>query len=351
MAANNTLGFQKLLALAKAPSWRSRGLEAAAKITNLTIEIPKQSSFTEELINAFMELGPKESKHPGRGSAVAWLAHLDMIKFVIASDLDTAMIMEDDVDWDVAIKEQMPLISDAVRNFSRVDPSDPAPYGRSWDVLWLGHCGEVTENNTLRLEFNDTTLGRPAPWEFYAGWSKFAITNVKESHRVVQMAKLPVCSFGYALNRENAQKVLTWAGRGADEAFDVVLSVGCREGHLKCITINPEIMHHYNPADAHGYVSQVQAGDGKGSESKEADFFESVKGQTANIFKQIGLPPSLNILRSWWSRMFSVSTETIVFYEQPPRRQSAELETVGTCSKATKYQFCKHMFLLNGGIE
>ena len=88
-----------------------------------------------------MGLGSPERPHPNKGSALAWLAHLDMIKYFIASDLDTAMIMEDDVDRDVAIKAQMPLISDAVRNFSRVDPSDPAPYGRSWDVLWLGHCG------------------------------------------------------------------------------------------------------------------------------------------------------------------------------------------------------------------
>ena len=98
------------------------------------------------------------------------------------------------------------------------------------------------------------------------------------------MAIRPVCSFGYALNRENAQKVLTWAGRGADEAFDVVLCVNCQGGHLNCITINPEIMHHYQPADAHGYVSQVQAGDGKGDDSEEADF-ESVEGQTVNIVR------------------------------------------------------------------
>ena len=98
------------------------------------------------------------------------------------------------------------------------------------------------------------------------------------------MAILPVSSFGYALNRENAQKVLTWAGWGADEAFDVVLSVGCREGHLNCITINPEIMPHYLPADAHGYVSQVQAGDGKGNESMEADF-QKANGQTANVVR------------------------------------------------------------------
>ena len=287
MAANDTLGFQKILALSKGPSWRSRGLEAAAKITNLTIEIPLQSSFTEEFVNAFMEIGPPESKHPGRGSALAWLAHLDLIKFFIASDLDTAMIMEDDVDWDTAIKEQMSLFSDAVRNFSQVDTNDPAPYGRSWDILWPGHCGELTRDSTVRLEFNDTTLGRPKPLDSYVGFSEFAINNakganIKTGYRAVQMAVFPVCSFAYALNRENAQKVLTWAGRGQDEAFDVVLNRGCRERHLNCITVNPELMHHYIPPDGYGYISSVKAGDGKGGGSEEGDF-ESVKGQTANI--------------------------------------------------------------------
>ena len=178
--------------------------------------------------------------------------------------------------------QRCPLISDAVRNFSRVDPNDTAPYGRSWDVLWLGHWGEITETGTVRFEFNDTTLGRPAPWDRYVGWSKFKIGNVKEGHRLTQMARLPVCSFGYALNRENAQKVLTWAGRSAYEAFDVVLSLGRREGHLQCITINPEIMHHYNPAVPNGYVSHVGALDGKGNESKEKDI-EKLKGNTVNI--------------------------------------------------------------------
>ena len=161
------------------------------------IEISIQSSFTDEFVSAFMDLGPQASKRPNRGSALAWLAHLDMIKYFISSNLDTAMIMEDDVDWDVAIREQMPLISDAVRTFSQVDLSDSAPYGRSWDGLWFGPCGEITENDTGRLEFTNTTLGRPAPWEFYTGWSKFNISNVKEGHRAIQMAILPVCSFGY----------------------------------------------------------------------------------------------------------------------------------------------------------
>jgi hypothetical protein len=37
------------------------------------------------------------------GSAVSWLAHLEMFKFVVARDLDTTLIVENDVDRDVAI--------------------------------------------------------------------------------------------------------------------------------------------------------------------------------------------------------------------------------------------------------
>ena len=232
-----------------------------------------------------MEIGPPESVHPGRGSALAWLAHLDLIKLSIASRLDTAMITEDDVDWDVSIKEQMSLLSDAVRNFSQVDPNEPAPCGRSWDILWPG--GELTRDSDVRLEFNNTTPGRPKPLDEYNGFSEFAVNNakganIKPGHRAVQVAVFPVCSFAYALNLVNAQKVLTWAGRGQDETFDVVLNRGCRERHLKCITVNPELMHHYIPPDGYGYVSPIKAGDGQGEGSKEGDF-ESVKGQTANI--------------------------------------------------------------------
>ena len=40
-AANTTLGFQKIFALSTAPSWRTRGLQAAAAHTGIEIEIPE----------------------------------------------------------------------------------------------------------------------------------------------------------------------------------------------------------------------------------------------------------------------------------------------------------------------
>ena len=99
----------------RSPSWHTKGLEAVVDITLLTTEIPKHSTLNDELVNASLALGSLKSKPPCRGFALAWLAHLDTTKYFIASDLDTVMIMELDVDWGLAIKSEMALISDTVR--------------------------------------------------------------------------------------------------------------------------------------------------------------------------------------------------------------------------------------------
>lgn len=72
---------------------------------------------------------------------------------MVSADLESALILEDDVDWDTSIKDQARLVSDAVRKFTGADSQDVSPYGYSWDLLWIGHCGEPTHNDTRRLEY------------------------------------------------------------------------------------------------------------------------------------------------------------------------------------------------------
>jgi GR25 family glycosyltransferase involved in LPS biosynthesis len=36
---------------------------------------------------------------------LAWLGHLDLLKFVIQSKWNSALILEDDVDWDVDVRK------------------------------------------------------------------------------------------------------------------------------------------------------------------------------------------------------------------------------------------------------
>lgn len=148
--------FESILALSAGPSWRTRGLAAAARLTGLDITTPPQPKNPDELVEAFRQMGagapptPGEVQVPQRGSAKAWMAHLDLLRYVIGAGLESALVIEDDVDWDVDIRAQMRLVSDAVRAYTGVaegegegDQTTTAPYGEEWDVLWLGHCGAL----------------------------------------------------------------------------------------------------------------------------------------------------------------------------------------------------------------
>ncbi|KAI1767302.1 glycosyltransferase family 25 protein [Hypoxylon sp. FL1150] len=276
--------FQKLLALSNRPSWRTRGLKAAASLSGLEFTIPTQGQVSDEHVKAFQSIGSdRGAKLPAFGSAKAWLAHLDLLKFVIASDLETALIVEDDVDWDVRIKAQMSLVSDNVRAYTSVDEDDSAPFGTNWDVLWLGHCGSlIVDGMPPPRVFEDESRCKT---DLYSGWSKqFLRDNLDEGHRQVQASFLTVCTFGYGVTKRGARKIVNLLSKGADEAFDVALSGYCKEEKLKCLVVNPQLFNHYEPPADSGYLSGVHVGDGKGETSDEAGFEDS-KGTTGNIVK------------------------------------------------------------------
>jgi hypothetical protein len=257
-------------------------LLAAANATNLDIEIPPQPFIPPEMIEAFGKIGgPEVNGHPKAGSAHAWLAHLDLLRYVVSSSLDTVLILEDDVDWDINVKNQMALISDNVRLFRNVSSEDESPYGRSWDLLWLGHCGEHTDENTKRVEYPDPTV---PPVDQYTGWSKKWLASLAPGNRAIQNGINPVCTFSYAVTSHGAQRLLDFAGKGENEAYDIRLLDGCKNGHLNCITVQPEIMHHYAPPKNLGYTSLVKQEDGKGK-SEDEEKFEGVMGGTENILE------------------------------------------------------------------
>lgn len=233
---------------------------------------------TEELIAAFQNLA--HSEHPLRkGEARTWLHSLDLVKHMVAMDLESALFLEDDVDWDVRIKQQMRLVSDGVRTFT--DAEDASPYGRAWDLLWIGHCGEPTRNDTRRLLYADPSA--PSP-EHYLGWSQKYMEGITPGKRSVQRGLNPICSFGIGLSRRGAAKVLDWAGKGQNEAYDMRLQEGCKSKDLSCLVVNPELMHHYVPPREFGHVSTVADANSEGSNAEEDDF-EHVMGDTPNILQ------------------------------------------------------------------
>jgi hypothetical protein len=210
---------------------------------------------------------------------IAWLAHIDLLKHVVMAGFATALILEDDVDWDVRITTQMQLMSNSVRKLMKVPDTDSTPYGTDWDVIWIGHCGEKADSPEY-LDYRDDS--RVTTEGFHGFSKKMWMDQIPEGHRRLQAAVQPICTFAYAVTAASAQKILQTLGSGKDEAYDVGLQHQCSLGHLRCFTIVPQIMQHYEPAEGIGYISNINEESGFGKSASD-DVLGKAMGMTSNV--------------------------------------------------------------------
>ncbi|MCJ1385904.1 hypothetical protein MMC17_009028 [Xylographa soralifera] len=254
-AGNATLGFQAIVSVSAenrndAHAWRQDGLIKAANRTGLVIHIPRQKDVTFKELKDLRDgkadgdgRTDKDSPHPNEGQALAWLAHINILNNIIESSTTTALIIEDDADWDTAIRSETIPIASAVRSLTNASSSsDIYPYGTDWDVLWLGHCGDIYSTaSPSSIQFSDpTVLPTNALRNVWIGTTYEAFPN---HTRNVHYVGGPMCTFAYAVTLHGAKKLKQWAST-TGEAFDVKMHRGCVDGALNCLTATPEVMHH-----------------------------------------------------------------------------------------------------------
>ena len=214
------------------------------------------------------------------------------------------------MDWDIRLRSvQIPLAASAARQLLPPTRANHplANFGSNhsqywgnhdaWDLLYLGHCGdywdELTEYGprTDRQSFNlsarphaiyrDPTLPPHGDLHPFTQ-SLFHLLDMPEQSRVMHRSKFPLCSFGYAVTRSAAKRLLEdlapakYTKKGA-RAFDVALLHACNKGQhvpsvapkiskprfsktvpqpsptmrdksptpgLRCWTLNSELFHH-----------------------------------------------------------------------------------------------------------
>ncbi|KAF4555142.1 Hypothetical protein D9617_3g022140 [Elsinoe fawcettii] len=260
---NSTLGFGAIAAVSVPTSPRQKELIMAAQITGLQITVPIQPEWKED---DYMAIKAKKGSTISHGSALAWLGHLNALRWFLGTNLTTALILEDDVNWDIHLRTvQAPRVAAATRYLMSDDeerreeelrgPTNGDTYWGptdKWDILYLGHCGENF---------------RPGKWNFRvkrAGFDDHTIPKRKDMHgstrtllnaidlpekvRVVHRSIRPLCTFGFAVTRRAAERLLTEIAPherdGGTVAYDVRLLEGCRDLGLKCWSTNPELFHH-----------------------------------------------------------------------------------------------------------
>ncbi|KYK60566.1 hypothetical protein DCS_01703 [Drechmeria coniospora] len=289
---NSTLGFEKVFVVGL-PSRTDRrdGITLAAALGNLQIEF-KEGVVASEVAGRAIPKN-KEMKYLQGAVLGSWRGHMNAMQEVVRRNLESVLILEDDVDWDIRLKDQL-------RDFARAsnallqplrdsphhyaDPTYPrpssdsspppqdipfedlpatllpttSPYGDDWDVLWIGHCGmhfpfdgnDIPKGRVIHRR-DVTVAPKKSLWVFN---SPFTLKDKYPDHtRAVHHVQEGVCTLGYAVSQSGARKILfEIAQKPPTDAFDILLRFFCEgtEGRAmhNCLTLTPGLFHHYRPA-------------------------------------------------------------------------------------------------------
>lgn len=269
VATNATLGFGGLWAVSGPGSPRRDHLEQAALATGLELTIPTQPTWTDEDVDNFKWPNKSESEVT-TGTVKAWLSHHVVLREFLKSGQETALIFEDDVDWDIRLKTiQVPLAQRAARSLGKSKTIDATlyPWGtpKDWDLLYLGHCGDylnmitkgvgVGHHHPSDLEalrhviYEDPTMLNHTDLHPFTASFLTALT-VPEQNRVFHHSVWPLCTFGYAITRSTAQRLLGELAPPKEDihkhitAYDAAILTACRDKHILCYTLQPELFHH-----------------------------------------------------------------------------------------------------------
>ena len=273
--ANTTLGFERVFVV----SWpgsklKLKAFDRAANVTGFDYKVldgtaeegNEEQAAVEQLLRAARRSRTaKEREEKEKAAAVAaktvWYqhSHLNVAKRIITEDIGSALIVEDNADWDVGLREQLKTFAlgsnlllgpEPQREKGKKNKKEPStPYGHGWDMLWLGHCGNLPvprdqRRFTIR---NDPTVPpgkhRNAPGSV-PDWLK-KHDHDDESTRIVYRAGEGACLYAYALSLKGASKMLYhYEATSANIPVDVALSRLCEfpAFDFKCVGVFPQLM-------------------------------------------------------------------------------------------------------------
>ncbi|KAJ4346631.1 uncharacterized protein N0V89_010562 [Didymosphaeria variabile] len=196
------------------------------------------------------------TNHPGDDPKKPWLgvwrAHADAWRYMIDNDIQSALIMEDDVDWDVNVKEvfglwnwQMKNNNSLAENLGRGKNGETCEYGCDWDHLSMGQC-VYKAHPTDHTHFSYNDPNSPAIGSFAKDNKKEMVETWKYKPedagvRLVTPSYAPLCTMGYAMTQRGARRALYQIGGflAMDSPIDLEFIQHAKDGRLKSYTISP----------------------------------------------------------------------------------------------------------------
>lgn len=216
---------------------------------------------------------------------------------VVEKRMSSVLILEDDMDWDVRIKDQMPDFARGVRTFYNATDNHMthSPYGDGWDVLWVGKCvdkwlPDKTGDREIFVIENDETVPLLQNMDAGDGRDMLAQLGLPEHTRIVHRMEDPICTFGYAVSYQGARKILySLSVGGLAWNFDNALSWWCtdqtRAWSQECIGVTPTLFSHHRVKSSISRNSDNFEDQGVVEEAQTKTIRISVKNNIEKIIK------------------------------------------------------------------
>ncbi|KAI1370446.1 glycosyltransferase family 25 protein [Hypoxylon crocopeplum] len=224
----------------------------------------------------------------------SWRGHINVMRHIVEKGVSSALIMEDDMDWDVHVKAQLAQFAPAAQSLQKDFHKNqsieaPSPYGQDWDMLWLGSCVTTFDEDLPEhlqippeerdsrkiLIHDDPTVPPPG---HILGNGSFSWESYPPQTRIVYVPGDNVCSFAYALSASGAQKALQYMGlEGQNKPFDNHLSDLCRMrvNGIRCVSVVPSLFVHHRPKGKISADSDINKAGGN-EEVREVGFTENI---------------------------------------------------------------------------
>jgi len=202
---------------------------------------------------------------------------------MVQHNINSALILEDDADFDVRLHMELDAFASASRslvqprtaatyamsetfeiplnNLPETAPPTTSPYGDNWDILWLGHCGANARRRSasqpIIYSYNDSTVSDPSYIHTVLGMYNGLINHHPPHTRLYDLTNTGICSQAIAVSLRGAKRLLHEASMERRmEAMDYVLNDFCGnkysvvnggDNHV-CITTQPSMFTQFKAA-------------------------------------------------------------------------------------------------------
>ena len=264
--SNATLGFEKIFVI-NLPSRSDRRDTLTLMTAYEGIQVDWQMAVRGEEVDpkAWPAHWQAEGKQPTTTELGCWRSHVNVLRLIVEKRYKTALILEDDVDWDVRLKSQLALLSSKMPDLPQSEfqalsnksftPPLVSPYGMDWDLFWLGTCANPPAPADA-ITYND-----PSGNKLRYLWNARGGT---------------ACTWAYAVTYESARMLLGYL-QDINDPIDFHLGQFCQEHN--CPLIWPPLFLAHKPA---------------GSKAKDSDMDHSGAHDEANgNFREVAESPGI----------------------------------------------------------